>query len=215
MNDNSVLNNTKDTITDTNKEIISSQHNINTDTDKPLKRISSNNDALYADLSNNNIPDCYVISSFFDINEFLKNISKSINIIEKTKFNYFTVNGDMVLCYTAAVIFEVKKAARLKKVADIANLKENEIGMSFTEYCRKLGILHTDWIQEGYYQGNFALTDIDGNIIRTGRYIPLRIDAFSEYGTYAEFEERKKGVLENIVNAKVAAKEEMFHNLSN
>ena len=121
----------------------------------------------------------------------------------------------MVLCYTAAVIFEVKKAARLKKVADIANLKENEIGMSFTEYCRKLGILHTDWIQEGYYQGNFALTDIDGNIIRTGRYIPLRIDAFSEYGTYAEFEERKKGVLENIVNAKVAAKEEMFHNLSN
>lgn len=215
MNDNSVLNNTKDIITDTNKEIISSQHNINTDTDKPLKRISSNNDALYADLSNNNIPDCYVISSFFDINEFLKNISKSINIIEKTKFNYFTVNGDMVLCYTAAVIFEVKKAARLKKVADIANLKENEIGMSFTEYCRKLGILHTDWIQEGYYQGNFALTDIDGNIIRTGRYIPLRIDAFSEYGTYAEFEERKKGVLENIVNAKVAAKEEMFHNLSN
>lgn len=216
INDNNVLNNkTDDNIIDTNKDLANKQNTINTDTDKPLKRISSNNDTLYADLSNADIPDSYIISSFFDINEFLKNISKSINVIDKTKFNYFTVNGDMVLCYTAAVIFEVKKAARLKKVSDITNLKENEIGMSFTEYCRKLGILHTDWIQEGYYQGNFALTDIDGNIVRTGRYIPLRIDAFEEYGSYAEFEERKKGVLENIVNAKVAAKEEMFQNLSN
>ncbi len=50
-------------------------------------------------------------------------------------------------------------------------------------------------------------------MIRTGRYIPLRIDAFAEYGSYAEFEERKKGVLENIVNAKVAAKEEMFNHI--
>ncbi len=216
VNYNNALNNsTDDNIIDTNKDLANQHNTINTDTDKPLKRISSNNDTLYADLSNADIPDSYIISSFFDINEFLKNISKSINIIDKTKFNYFTVNGDMVLCYTAAVIFEVKKAARLKKVSDITNLKENEIGMSFTEYCRKLGILHTDWIQEGYYQGNFALTDIDGNIIRTGRYIPLRIDAFAEYGSYAEFEERKKGVLENIVNAKVAAKEEMFQNLSN
>ena len=81
--------------------------------------------------------------------------------------------------------------------------------MSFTEYCRKLGILHTDWIQEGYYQGNFALTDIDGNTVKTGRYIPLRIDAFKEYGDYAEFEERKKGELEKIVNARVATLDEM------
>lgn len=35
-----------------------------------------------------------------------------------------------------------------------------------------------DWIQEGYYQGNFVLTDFDGNTIKAGRYILLRIDAF-------------------------------------
>lgn len=208
---NIVEENIKDTINTNQPEINKDEQKV-LDSNQSLKNISSN-DALYADLSNTDVPNSYMISNFFNINEFLKNVSKSINVIDRTKFNYFTVNGDMVLCYTAAVIYEVKKAARTKKITDINNIKENEIAMSFTEYCRKLGILHTDWIQEGYYQGNFALTDNDGNIVRTGRYIPLRIDAFAEYGTYSEFEERKKGVLENIINAKVATKEEMFQNI--
>lgn len=177
-----------------------------------LERLSIN-DALYRDLSTKNeeSPDFYKISSFFNINDFLKTISKHINIIDKGRFSYFTVNGDMVLCYTSSVIFEIKKAARLNKEMKINlfNIKDNELGMSFTEYCRKLGILHTDWIQEGYYQGNFALTDFDGNTVKTGRYIPLKIDAFKEYGNYAEFEERKKGELEKIVNARVATLDEM------
>lgn len=177
-----------------------------------LERLSVN-DALYRDISTQKeeSPDYYKISSFFNINEFLKTVSKHINIIDKGRFSYFTVNGDMVLCYTSSVIIEIKKAARLNKEVkvNLFNIKDNELGMSFTEYCRKLGILHTDWIQEGYYQGNFALTDIDGNTVKTGRYIPLRIDAFKEYGDYAEFEERKKGELEKIVNARVATLDEM------
>ena len=177
-----------------------------------LERLSVN-DALYRDISTKKeeSPDYYKISTFFNINEFLKIVAKNINIIDKGRFSYFTVNGDMVLCYTSSVIYEIRKAARLNKEMKINlfNIKDNELGMSFTEYCRKLGILHTDWIQEGYYQGNFALTDFDGNTVKTGRYIPLRIDAFKEYGDYVEFEERKKGELENIINARVATLNEM------
>lgn len=195
---------------DSKIDINTADKHVANENNRPLKKISANNDTLYSDLSNSEIPDSYVISTFFDIEDFLRIVSRSINIIDRGKFNYFTVNGDLVLCYTAAVIFEVKKSARLKKVSDIANLKENEIGMSFTEYCRKLGVLHTDWIQEGYYQGNFALTDMDGNVVKTGRYIPLRADAFSEYGSYTDFEERKKGELANIINARVATKDEMY-----
>ena len=180
--------------------------------DNELERLSTN-DALYRDLSTKSqeSPDYYKISSFFNINDFIKTISRHINMIDRGRFSYFTVNGDMVLCYTSSVISEIKKAARLNKEmkVNLFNIKDNELGMSFTEYCRKLGILHTDWIKEGYYQGNFALTDIDGNTLKVGRYIPLRIDAFSEYGSYAEFEERKKGELETIVNARVATLDEM------
>ena len=197
-----------DKVVDIQTDTCSKVENNNED----LERLSVN-DALYRDISTQKeeSPDYYKISSFFNINEFLKTVSKHINIIDKGRFSYFTVNGDMVLCYTSSVIIEIKKAARLNKEVkvNLFNIKDNELGMSFTEYCRKLGILHTDWIQEGYYQGNFALTDIDGNTVKTGRYIPLRIDAFKEYGDYAEFEERKKGELEKIVNARVATLDEM------
>ena len=170
----------------------------------------STTDGLYIDLSNNSeAPDYYKISDFFNINEYLKKISKNLNIIENGKFSYITVNGDLVLCYTGAVQQELKIAARKNQKLNFVELSDKEICMSFTEYCRKLGILHTDWIKDGYFQGNFKLTDINGNKIMTGRYIPLRFSAFEDYGEYDEFNSRKKGKLENIVNAEVAGLDEM------
>lgn len=170
---------------------------------------------LFRDMTESNKPEIIELG-WFDLDKFLNTVNREINKIDKGWFKAITVNGDMVLLMTSYAWQLLKMQARDAGVADIADISNNDMDnstkksvlMSFVQLLWDKNYVHENWIKKGYYNANFLLTDGSGNDVSGGNgwFIPVRIEAFTNYNTYDDYESRKNGKLKEIVSAKVPPK---------
>lgn len=168
--------------------------------------------ALFLDINDNAGPDAFDLSTFMTADELISEFEPKVNVFKHGTFTAFTVNGDLVLLYTQEVIKTIRLIASRRAVTSISSLPDSQeynqkLGMSATTLLRNAGYLHTEWIKESYFQAPFCITDENGHVqIQKAWYIPVRIEAFAQYGDYSEFDFRKQGRLLNFVKAEVPKK---------
>ena len=173
-------------------------------TDNPLYK------HLYVDSGSPQVMDI----SWFDLDKLLESINVEINKISRGWWKALTVNGDMVLVLTTFVWQVVKMQADKAGEKDIAAIDNNDqdndvkksVLMSVVQVLWDSNYIHTNWIKKGYYNAKFVLLDKNGNECGDGWYIPFRVDAFSCFNTYDDYEVRKQEKLLDIVSAKVPDK---------
>lgn len=169
---------------------------------------------MYRDLKpESGTPDTVDIR-WFKADDFILEIHRKINKIERGWFSAITVNEGLILVLTTAAWKIIQIQARQAGVSDVIAIADNDydnelkksVLMSVVEMFREIGHIDGGWIKRGYFNGKFDLTDDSGNKIKDGWFIPFRFEAFEKFNTFSEYEQRKEGDLKRITKAEVSGK---------
>lgn len=145
------------------------------------------------------------ISSWFDAQKFLNELRPYINRLEGRRFMAFSMPNGYVY-FQARVIEEVtRKLAEKAGVMDIATMAEKdktmqEVLFSVVEQFRTThDMIARDLVKDQYFGGYFVIKMQSGKTMK-GYFTPFKAEAF---GSIAELENGKKGILKNFVSVDV------------
>jgi hypothetical protein len=145
------------------------------------------------------------ISSWFDPDEFLDEVKPYINRLEGRRFMAFSMPGGYVY-FQPKVIEEVtRKLAEKEGAMDIATMADKDKSMqkvlfSVVEQFRSgHDLIARDLINDQYFGGYFTIKMQSGKTMK-GYFTPFKAEAF---GSIAELENSKKGILKNFVSVDV------------
>ncbi|MCP4338753.1 MAG: metal-dependent phosphohydrolase [Desulfobulbaceae bacterium] len=140
------------------------------------------------------------ISTWFDAQEFIEELKPYINRIQNRRFMAFSMPNRYVY-FQPKVIEEVaREQARKAGAMDIATMGEKDktmqkVLLSIVEHFRNKGVIACDLIKDAYFGGYFTININGGKTTMKGYYTPFLAEAF---GSLAEMERKKKGVIKNF-----------------
>jgi len=150
------------------------------------------------------------ISTWFDAQEFIEELKPYINRIQNRRFMAFSMPSGYVY-FQPKVIEEVaREQARKAGAMDIATMGEKDktmqkVLLSIVEHFRNKGVIACDLIKDGYFGGYFTININGGKTTMKGYYTPFLAEAF---GSLAEMERKKKGVIKNFSSVELFQGEE-------
>lgn len=155
--------------------------------------------------SSKNVPQALNISSWFDAQAFLAELTAYINRVDGRRFMAFSM-PDGYVYFQAKVIEDVtRKLAEQAGAMDIATMAEKDKTMqrvlfSVVEQFRaKHDLIARDLIKDQFFGGYFNVRMHSGKVLK-GYYTPFKAEAF---GSIAEMENSKKGILKNFASVEV------------
>lgn len=145
------------------------------------------------------------ISSWFEAGAFLDELKPYINRIEGRKFMAFSASDGYVYFQPKALEEVIRKLAQKAGAMDIATMADKDKSMqkvllSVVEQFRSgHDLIAKDLINDGYFGGYFTIKMQSGKTMK-GYFTPFKAEAF---GSIAELENNKKGLLKNFVSVDV------------
>ena len=145
------------------------------------------------------------ISSWFESETFLNQLMPYINRLEGRRFMAFSMPGGYVFFQPKAIEEVTRKLAEKAGAMDIATMADRDKSMqkvlfSVVEQFRSShDLIARDLINDQYFGGYFTIKMQSGKTMK-GYFTPFKAEAF---GSIAELENTKKGILKNFVSVDV------------
>ncbi|WP_319548486.1 HD domain-containing protein [Desulfogranum marinum] len=145
------------------------------------------------------------ISSWFESKAFLDELKPYINRLEGRRFMAFSMPGGHVYFQPKVIEKVTRKLAEKAGAMDIATMADKDKSMqnvlfSVVEQFRSGNdMIARDLINDQYFGGYFTIKMQSGKTMK-GYFTPFKAEAF---GSIAELENNKKGILKNFVSVDV------------
>jgi hypothetical protein len=145
------------------------------------------------------------ISSWFEPETFINQLKPYINRLEGRRFMAFSMPGGYVFFQPKAIEEVTRKLAEKAGTMDIATMADKDKSMqkvlfSVVEQFRSgHDMIARDLISDQYFGGYFTIKMQSGKTMK-GYFTPFKAEAF---GSIAELENTKKGILKNFVSVDV------------
>ncbi|WP_163338791.1 HD domain-containing protein [Desulfopila sp. IMCC35008] len=145
------------------------------------------------------------ISSWFEPDAFLDELKPYINRLEGRRFKAFSMPNGYVYFQARAIEEVTRKLAEKADAMDIATMADKDKSMqkvlySVVEQFRTgHDMIARDLIKDQYFGGYFSIKMQSGKTMK-GYFTPFKAEPF---GSIAELENSKKGILKNFVSVDV------------
>lgn len=145
------------------------------------------------------------ISNWFAPEAFLNELKPYINRLEGRRFMAFSMPGGYVYFQPKAIEEVTRKLAEKAGAMDIAIMADKDKSMQkvlfsvVEQFRRGHDMIARDLINDQYFGGYFTIKMQSGKTMK-GYFTPFKAEAF---GSIAELENSKKGILKNFVSVDV------------